>query len=91
MTALPITPPSAARVDKAPKSAGPPSGSPGDFAALLNQSSARTAPAEGPKTRPAQPEPRRRDAAASKDDDNEAMVADAQAAPAPVPPQPVAA
>jgi len=90
MTALPITPPSAARVDAARKGAAPPSGSPGDFAALLSQTSARTAPAEGPKTRPAQPEPRRRDDAAPQDDGQEAaVVADGQAAPAPAP-QPVA-
>jgi flagellar hook-length control protein FliK len=74
MTALPITPPSAARVDAARKGSSPPSGSSGDFAALLNQTSARTASAEGPKTRPAQPEPRRRGAAAPKDDNKGADV-----------------
>jgi flagellar hook-length control protein FliK len=80
MTSLPITPPSAARVDAARKGSAPPSGSAGDFAALLDQTSARTASAEGPKTRPAQTEPRRRDAAAPKDDVKGAVVPDAQIA-----------
>src|SRR3954464_9197063 len=54
MSSLPITPPGKARVDAAPRSSAPPTGSAlGDFAALLTQTSARTAPAEGPKTRPA--------------------------------------
>jgi flagellar hook-length control protein FliK len=57
MSSLPITPPKA-RVDPAPsRSAGPPGGSSGeDFAALLSQTTnqARTAPAEGRNTRPAQ-------------------------------------
>jgi flagellar hook-length control protein FliK len=65
-------------VGTASKGASPPLGAAGDFAALLDQTSARTAPAEGPKTRPAQPEPRRRDAAAPKDDKN-ADAPDAQA------------
>ncbi|WCB91376.1 hypothetical protein DSM104299_00047 [Baekduia alba] len=62
MTSLPITPPKA-RVDVAPKSSSPPSGAGyGDFAALLNQTTARTAPAEGQQPRPAQSDqPRRRD------------------------------
>jgi flagellar hook-length control protein FliK len=80
MTALPITPPSTGRAGTALKSASPPSGAAGDFAALLNQTSARTAPAEGPKNRPAQPEPRRRDAAAPKDDNKGAAAPDAQTA-----------
>jgi flagellar hook-length control protein FliK len=57
MSSLPITPPKA-RVDPAPsRSASPPGGSSGeDFAALLSQTTnqARTAPAEGRNTRPAQ-------------------------------------
>jgi flagellar hook-length control protein FliK len=65
MSSLPITPPAKARVDLAPKSSSPPSGGSGlgDFAALLNQTSARTAPAEGQNTRPASSEQqtRRRD------------------------------
>jgi flagellar hook-length control protein FliK len=81
MTALPITPPSTGRVGTALKSASPPPGAAGDFAALLNQTSARTAPAEGPKNRPAQPEPRRHDAAAPKDDNKGAVTPDAAAAP----------
>jgi flagellar hook-length control protein FliK len=89
MTSHPITPPSAARVDPAPRSASPPSGSSGDFAALLNQTSARTAPAEGPKTRPAQPRREDRDGDEGKDDKNasgpDAQAAAAQAAPAPAP------
>jgi flagellar hook-length control protein FliK len=80
MTSLPITPPSAARVDAARKGSAPPSGSAGDFAALLDQTSARTASAEGPKTRPAQTEPRRRDAAAPKDDGKDAVAPEAQIA-----------
>ncbi len=80
MTSLPITPPSTGRAGTALKSASPPSGAAGDFAALLNQTSARTAPAEGPKNRPAQPEPRRRDAAVPKDDNKASATPDAQAA-----------
>jgi hypothetical protein len=53
-----ITPPTA-RVD-APRSSPPPGASPGDFAALLDQTTARTASAEGPQTRPARAEPSRR-------------------------------
>jgi flagellar hook-length control protein FliK len=92
MTALPITPPAAARVDAARKGSSPPSGSTGDFAALLNQTSARTAPAEGSKTRPAQSRRDDRDAASGKDDKNAAAVPDPQAAadaaqPAPATPQ----
>ncbi len=73
MTALPITPPATARGGTGPRGSSPPSGNaapPTHFAALLSQTSARTASAEGPKNRPAQPEPRRRDAAAPKDDKN---------------------
>jgi flagellar hook-length control protein FliK len=50
-----ITPPTA-RVD-APRSSPPPGSSPGGFAALLDQTTARTAAAEGPQTRPARTEP----------------------------------
>jgi flagellar hook-length control protein FliK len=78
MSPLPISPPTSARA-AAPKSASPPPGAAGDFAALLDQTSARTAPAEGPKNRPAQPESRRRDAAAPKDDDKGTAAPDAQA------------
>jgi flagellar hook-length control protein FliK len=80
MTSLPITPPSTGRAGTALKSASPPTGAAGDFAALLDQTSARTASAEGPKNRPAQPEPRRRDAAGPKDDDKGGAATDAQAA-----------
>src|SRR3954451_10901761 len=62
-SSLPITPPSgrAAPPGGSPKAAGPP-GARGDFASLLSQTSARTASAEGPKTRPAQSDqPQRRD------------------------------
>jgi flagellar hook-length control protein FliK len=45
----------------------------------LSETSARTAPAEGPKNRPAQPEPRRRDAAAPKDDNKGAAPPEAPA------------
>src|SRR4051812_31726584 len=58
MPALPLTPPAKAAPPpgRPPRSAGPPPATgPGDFAALLDQTSARTAPAEGPKTRPGQP------------------------------------
>src|SRR5258707_214722 len=87
MSSLPITPPRA-RVDVAPKSAGPPppSGSAGlgDFAALLTQTtSARTAPAEGQKTsRPAADDRpvRRRDE--GKDDNKDAQASSATATPA---------
>ena len=78
MSSLPITPPTSARVGATPKGASPPPGAAGDFAALLDQTSARTAPAEGPKNRPAQPEPRRRDAAAPEDDNKGAVTPDAQ-------------
>ncbi|HWH93071.1 MAG TPA: hypothetical protein VNT03_04360, partial [Baekduia sp.] len=63
MRSLPITPArSAPPPGSSPKGSGPPPGAPGGFAALLDQTSARTAPAEGPKTRPAHSEaPRRRD------------------------------
>jgi flagellar hook-length control protein FliK len=90
MTSLPITPPSTGRAGTALKSAGPPPGAAGDFAALLDQTSARTAPAEGPKNRPAQPESRRRDAAAPKDDNKGAGTPDAQATAAAEQPQPTA-
>jgi flagellar hook-length control protein FliK len=70
MSSLPITPPKA-RVDPAPnRSASPPGGSSGeDFAALLSQTTtqARTAPAEGRNTRPAQSDQARR-----RDDDDRA-------------------
>jgi len=90
MPALPITPPTSARAAAAPKSGSPPPGAVGDFAALLDQTSARTAAAEGPKNRSAQPEPRRRDAAAPKDDNKGAAAPDAQAAPVAEPTQPAA-
>jgi flagellar hook-length control protein FliK len=89
MPALPITPPTSARAAAAPKSGSPPPGAVGDFAALLDQTSARTAAAEGPKNRPARPESQRRDAAA-KDDNKGAAVPDAQAAPVAEPTQPAA-
>jgi flagellar hook-length control protein FliK len=80
MSALPITPPTPARAGSAPRSSSsPPPGSSGDFAALLDQTSARTAPAEGPKNRPAQTESRNRDAAAPKDDNKASVAADEQA------------
>jgi flagellar hook-length control protein FliK len=90
MSSLPITPP-AARPGPAPRSAGPPGASgPGDFAALLTQTTARTAPAEGPKTRPASSEAHRRDGdhrVRSRDDDaapgRDALRADATPAAAP--------
>jgi flagellar hook-length control protein FliK len=57
----PISPPPV-RASDAPRSAPPPPGAgPGDFAALLNQTTARTAPAEGQQTRPSRPEAARRD------------------------------
>jgi flagellar hook-length control protein FliK len=79
MSPLSITPPTKTSAPPAPKSASPPSGAAGDFAALLDQTSARTAPAEGPKKRPAQPESSRRNAAALKDDNKAAVAPDAQA------------
>jgi flagellar hook-length control protein FliK len=91
MPSFPITPPTSARVGTAPKGASPPPGAPGDFAALLDQTSARTAVAEGPKNRPARPESQRRDAAAPKDDNKGAAGTDAQAAPVAEPAQPAAA
>jgi flagellar hook-length control protein FliK len=86
-----ITPPTA-RVD-APRSSPPPGASPGGFAALLDLTTARTAPAEGPETSPAhagQPV-RRRDDAAPQDDatttgataSDEAAAAQAAGTPAP--------
>jgi flagellar hook-length control protein FliK len=97
MPSLSITPPTKTSAPPpAHKSAGPPGNAapPTHFAALLDQTSARTAPAEGPKNRPAQTEPRRRDAAEPKDDNNGAAAPDAQAAPvaeaAPAQSQPVA-
>jgi flagellar hook-length control protein FliK len=75
MSSLPITPPTARAGTALGKSTGSPPGGPsGDFAALLTQTSARTAHAEGPKTRPHQET--RRDAASSRRDDRD----DAQAA-----------
>ncbi|HMJ37897.1 MAG TPA: flagellar hook-length control protein FliK [Baekduia sp.] len=53
-----ITPPTG-RVD-APRSSPPPGSSPEGFAALLDQTTARTAAAEGPQTRPARAEASRR-------------------------------
>ncbi len=88
MPPLPITPPSTGRAGTALKSASPPKGADGDFAALLSQTSARTASAEGPKNRPAQPESRRRDAAAGKDDNKSSGAPDGQAAAAAQPAQP---
>jgi flagellar hook-length control protein FliK len=89
MTALPIIPPSKTPArPPGPKGASPPPGADGDFAALLSQTSARTASAEGPKNRPAQPESRRRDAAAAKDDNKGAGAPEAQAAAAAQPAQP---
>ena len=74
MTSLPIAPPSA-RVGTALKSSAPPPGAAGgDFAALLNDTTARTAHAEGPKTR--QQDAPRRDAAAPRSDDDGAPKAD---------------
>jgi flagellar hook-length control protein FliK len=82
MTSLPIAPPTA-RAGTALKTAAPPPGAAGgDFAALLTSTSARTAPAEGPKTRQ-QDAPRRDAAAPRKDDAPKADRSDdAQAAPA---------
>lgn len=87
MPPLPISPPTSARA-AAPKSASPPPGAAGDFAALLDQTSARTASAEGPKNRPAQPESRHHDAAASKDDNKATVAPDGQATPVAEPAQP---
>jgi hypothetical protein len=69
MPALPITPPSPARAGTALRGS-PPTGSDGadTFAALLTQNSARTAAAEGPKTRPAQTRRRDHDAAPHEQD-----------------------
>src|SRR4051794_38759933 len=80
MTSLPITPPSA-RVATAPKGSSPPThGGAGDFAALLDQTTARTAPAEGPKNRPARPEPaQRREDRVPRGRDEAANPADAPA------------
>jgi flagellar hook-length control protein FliK len=85
MSAKPPAPP------PGPKGASPPPGAAGDFAALLDQTSARTASAEGPKNRPAQPESRNRDAAAPEDNNKGALTPDAQAAPVADPAQPQAA
>lgn len=94
MSSLPITPPTSARAATAQKSASPPPGSTSDFAALLDQTSARTASAEGPKNRPAQPESRNRDTAAPQDDTKGTTAAEATPAPGadppPAQPQPVA-
>lgn len=88
MSSLPISPPTARAGTALPKSLGaasPPTGA-GDFAALLTQTTARTAHAEGPKTRPQDP---RRDAPRPDRDDDQAkdaMAPKAQAddaAPAP--------
>jgi hypothetical protein len=82
MPALPITPPSPARAGTALRGSSPPTGSGGGdtFAALLSQNSARTAAAEGPKTRPAQTERRDRDAAPREQDvDGAADAAEVQA------------
>jgi flagellar hook-length control protein FliK len=61
MPALTISPPTVRPGDAHKSSAPPPGASPGDFAALLDTTSARTAPAEGPKTRPSRSETQRRD------------------------------
>ena len=77
MTSLPITPPTA-RAGTATKSAAPPpGGASGDFAALLTQTTARTAPAEGPKTRPQ--DSRRRDEPAPRAAKDEAAAPRADA------------
>jgi flagellar hook-length control protein FliK len=94
MPSLSITPPAKTSAPPpASRGASPPPGAAGDFAALLDQTSARTAPAEGPKNRPAQTEQRRRDAADPKDDNKGAAASDAQAVPvaepAPAQSQPV--
>jgi flagellar hook-length control protein FliK len=79
MSSLPITPPSArAGTALHRSSSSPPGAGSGDFAALLSQTSARTAPAEGPKTRPQ--DTRRRDDAASRKDDAVDRRDDAKAA-----------
>src|SRR5215212_3352324 len=81
MPSLPIAPPAKAAPNAAhppgARAAGPPPPSgPGDFAALLDQTSARTAPAEGPKTRPAAPDAsRRRDGRVDRGRDEEAHAA----------------
>ena len=80
MSPLSITAPTKPSAPPGPKSASPPPGAASDFAALLDQTSARTAPAEGPKKRAAQPESPRREAAASKDDNKGNAATDAQAA-----------
>jgi flagellar hook-length control protein FliK len=85
MTSLPITPPTARVGTALGKSTGsPPGGASGDFAALLTETTARTAHAEGPKTRP---QDTRRDAAAPRADE---PVAQGDDAPAPATPQAVA-
>ncbi|HET6508864.1 MAG TPA: flagellar hook-length control protein FliK [Baekduia sp.] len=77
MSSLPISPPTARAGTALPKSVGasPPTGAGGDFAALLTQSTARTAHAEGPKTRP---QDTRRDTASRPDRDDD-QVKDATA------------
>jgi Meckel syndrome type 1 protein len=108
MSSLPIAPPTARAGTALPRGAGasPPTPA-GDFAALLTQTTARTAHAEGPKTRPqdarrdAAPRPGRDDAPApdaatttgpARPDDAAPAQADAPtAAPVPAQDQPPAA
>jgi flagellar hook-length control protein FliK len=89
MSSFPISPPTARAGTALSKSPGasPPTGA-GDFAALLTQTTARTAHAEGPKNQ-TRPQDAHRDAAPRPDDDDGARTADAapagEAAPAPAP------
>jgi hypothetical protein len=72
MRTTPIPPPEARAADARTASPAPPGASPGDFAALLDQTTARTAPAEGPQTRPARDAQARsrRDAERRPEDDD---------------------
>jgi hypothetical protein len=99
MRAIPITPPDA-RAGSSSRSSSPPGSGGGDFAALLDQTTARTAPAEGPETRPATPDAPapRSDGQAPEDDaagtpaqDPGAALLAALAGPAAAPPAPTTA
>ena len=92
MRPIHITPPDP-RPGSSSKS-GPPPGAGGDFAAMLDQTSARTAPAEGQQTQPACTAPRRpdardrperRDHGAEASDPSATAAQQASAAPAPAP------
>jgi flagellar hook-length control protein FliK len=99
MRPIPSTAPAPPPRTEGSERSGPPGGaSPGDFAALLDQTTARTAPAEGPKTRPAIAEHRggHREAARELRADGDAgetnaVAATAAGTDAPAPAQPAAA